>query len=84
MLPPFSLNIFYGMPLIEWLKINSRSARTSAISEMEWGTIFPMVVWLLWLHRNRILFGNTGLQRSLLDETLVRAAAVAYLVSNGN
>ncbi|KAL0002820.1 hypothetical protein SO802_016601 [Lithocarpus litseifolius] len=43
-----------------------------------------MAVWILWLHRNRIVFGNTGLQRSLLDETLARAAEVAYLVSNGN
>ncbi|KAL0014133.1 hypothetical protein SO802_001202 [Lithocarpus litseifolius] len=47
LLPPFSPNVFYGMPLVEWLKINSRSARISAISEMEWGTIFPMAVWIL-------------------------------------
>ena len=50
LLPPISPNIFFGMPLVEWLKINSRSSRISAISEMEWGTIFPMVVWILWLH----------------------------------
>ncbi|KAK7836903.1 hypothetical protein CFP56_021912 [Quercus suber] len=41
-------------------------------------------MWILWLHRNRIVFGNTRLQQILLDETLARAAKVAYFVSNGN
>ena len=80
-MPP---NIFYGVPLVDWLKINSRSTRISAISEMKWGTIFPVAVWILWLHRNSIVFGKAGPHRSLLDETLARAAKVAYLVSNGN
>lgn len=70
--------------LVDWLKINSRSSRISAISEMEWGTIFPMAMWILWLHRNSIVFSKTRPQQSLLDETLARAAEIAYLVSNGN
>lgn len=84
LLPPMSPNLFNGVPLVEWLKINCRSSRISVISDMEWGTIFPMVVWVLWLHRNIIVFGRTGPQRCLLDENLVRAAEVAYLVSNGS
>ena len=35
------------------------------------------------LHRNSIVFGRTGPQRNLIDETLARVAEVAYLVSNG-
>ena len=70
--------------LVDWLKINSRSSRISAIYEMEWGTIFPMAMWILWLHRNSIVFSKTRPQQSLLDETLARAAEIAYLVSNGN
>ena len=84
LLPLMPSNIFYGVPLVDWLKINSKSSRISVISEMDWGTIFPMAVWILWLHHNIIVFGKTRLQQSLLDETLARAAEVAYLVSNGN
>ena len=80
---PMSSNIFYGVPLVDWLKINCRSSRISVISDMESGTIFPMAMWILWLHRNSIVFGRTRPQRNLLDETLARAAEVAYLVSNG-
>ena len=83
LMPPMSSNIFYGVPLVDWLKINCRSSRISIISNMELGTIFPMAVWILWLHRNSIVFGRTRPQRNLLDETLARAAKVAYLVSNG-
>ena len=46
--------------------------------------IFPMAVWILWLHRNSIVFGRTGPQHNLLDETLARTTEVAYLVNNGN
>ena len=83
-MPPLPSNIFYGVPLVDWLKLNCRCSRFIAISDIEWGTIFPIAVWILWLHRNSIVFGRTGLQRNLLDETLARAAEVAYLVSSGN
>ena len=43
-----------------------------------------MAVWILWLHRNSIVFGRTGPQRNLLDQTLARIAKAAYLVSNGS
>ena len=84
LMPPLPSNIFYGVPLVDWLKLNCRCSRFIAILDIEWGTIFPMAVWILWLHRNSIVFGRTGLQCNLLDETLARAAEVAYLVSSGN
>ncbi|KAK7820514.1 hypothetical protein CFP56_038741 [Quercus suber] len=42
-----------------------------------------MAVWTLWLHCNSIVFGRLGPKRNLLDETLTRAAEVAYLGING-
>lgn len=83
LMPPLTPNIFYGMPLVEWLKLNCRCSRFSASSNIEWGTIFPMAVWIFWLHRNNIVFGRTRPHRNLVDETLARATKVAYLVSNG-
>ncbi|KAF3970061.1 hypothetical protein CMV_006198 [Castanea mollissima] len=81
--PPFSSSLFYGLQLVDWLKTNYRSSRHSGVSDIEWGIIFPMAVWTLWLHRNGIVFGRLGPQRNLLDETLARAAKVAYLGING-
>ena len=43
LLPPISPNISFGMPLVEWLKINSRSSRISAI--LRWSG----VQFFLWL-----------------------------------
>ena len=84
LMPPLPPNIFYGVPLVDWMKLNCRCSWFSAISDIECVIIFPMTVWILWLHRNSIVFGRTGTQRNLIDETLARAAKVAYLVSNGN
>ena len=80
--PPILQSLFYGLPLVEWLKTNCRSSRHCGISDIEWGIMFPMVVWILWLHCNSIVFGRLSPQRNLLDETLARAE-VAYLGING-
>ena len=49
------------------------------MSEIDWGIIFPMAVWSLWLRRNNIVFGRTSTPRDLQEQTSTRVAEVAYL-----
>ena len=67
LMPPLPPNVFYGVPLVDWMKLNCRCSRFSAISDVEWGTIFSMAVWILWLHRNNI-FGFTEIALFLVEQ----------------
>ena len=58
--PLISSLLFYKLQLVDWLKTNCRSSRHSGVSDIEWGIIFPMAVWTLWLHCNSIVFGRLG------------------------
>ena len=66
-MPPLPPNVFYGVPLVDWMKLNCRCSRFSAISDIQWGTIFSMAVWILWLHRNNI-FGFTEIALFLVEQ----------------
>ena len=59
LLPPMPPNLFFGMPLVEWLKINCRSSQISAISKMSGERFF------LWLYR---FFGCTKIVLSLVEQ----------------
>ena len=56
--PPIHSSLFYGQQLVDWLKINYRSSRPNGVSNIEWSIVFPMEIWILWLHRNSTVFGK--------------------------
>ena len=77
--PPINPNLFYSTNVLDWLRFNSQCTRKCGVSEVDWGIIFPMAVRSLWLRRNNIVFGRTGQSSDLQDQSLARAAEVAYL-----
>ena len=71
--------LFYGANVLDWLRLNCQSTRKCGVSEIDWGIIFPMAIWSLWLRRNNIVFGRTSTPRDLQKQTSARVAEVAYL-----
>lgn len=81
--PPTHPSLFYGANIIDWLRLNCHSTRKCGVSKIEWGIIFPMTVWSIWLHRNNMAFERIGNHRDMQSQTLMKAAKVAYLDING-
>lgn len=77
--PPFPAASFYDTQLMVWLRINCKSMRQWNFIDLDWSIIFPIVVWVLWLHRNNLVFGKLTIQKDLKAETLAKAAEMAYL-----
>lgn len=81
--PPIHPSLFYGINIIDWLRLNCQSSCKCGVSEIDWGVIFPMVVWSIWLRRNNMAFERLGNHIYLLSQTLMKATVVAYLSLNG-
>ena len=81
--PPTHPSLFYGANIIDWLRLNCHSTRKCGVSKIEWGIIFPLTVWSIWLHRNNMAFERIGNHRDMQSQTLMKAAKVAYLDING-
>ena len=54
--PPFQRNLFYGVHLVDWLKLNCKSSKSYHSLNITWGILFPFALWTLWLHRNCTAF----------------------------
>ena len=47
--------MFFGINLSNWLCLNCKSQQPCAL-DIPWGILFPIGVWNLWLHQNRVVF----------------------------
>ena len=70
---------FYDTQLMVWLRINCKSMQQCNATELDCAIIFPIAVWVLWLHRNNLVFGKSATQKDLKTETLAKATKMAYL-----
>jgi len=78
LLPSNLSSWFYNINLGDWLHLNCAS-NLSFTSGISWGTLFPFGVWSLWLRQNKVVFGNNPNHKSLMTETLAKAAEFAFL-----
>ena len=65
--PPIDPSLFYVTNIIDWLRLNCQSSHKCGVFEIEWGIIFPMAVWSIWLPRNNMAFERLGNHRDLLS-----------------
>ena len=79
--PPIHSNLFYGVNLSDWLKINCTSHKAAGIG-ISSGIIFPFGVWSLWLRWNRVIFRNHTTFKPIIAETLAKVSEFAYLGLN--
>ena len=77
--PPFRSNLFYGLQLVDWLKLNCKTSMSSPSSNINWSILFPFAVWTFWLHRNCIAFDNPHQHKDLKRETMAKASEFLYL-----
>ena len=77
--PLCSAASFYDTQLMVWLRINCKLMHQCNATELDCAIIFPIAVWVLWLHRNNLVFGKSTTQKDLKAETLAKAAKMAYL-----
>ena len=79
--PSIHSNLFYGVNLSDWLKINCTSHKAAGIG-ISWGIIFPFGVWSLWLRWNMVIFRNHTTFKPIIAETLAKVSEFAYLGLN--
>lgn len=72
--PPIQRSFFYDTNVVEWLKLNYQSSKSSSSSRMERGILFPFALWTIWLHRNNTVFGRPQLQKDSKAEVVAKAA----------
>ncbi|KAL0001759.1 hypothetical protein SO802_015540 [Lithocarpus litseifolius] len=77
--PPISTSNFYGTQILDWLRLNCRSMQQCDVADLDWAILFPIAIWVLWLHRNSTIFGMATIHKDLKAKTLAKAAEMAYL-----
>ena len=79
--PPILPNLFFGINLLDWLRLNCKSQQPCALG-IPWGILFPIGVWNLWLHRNRVVFKNEAPNKIYKSNIIAKAVEYAFLGVN--
>ena len=79
--PPMLPNLFFGINLSDWLHLNCKSQQPCALG-IPWGILFPIGVWNLWLHRNRVVFQNEAPNKISKSDIIAKATKYAFFVIN--
>ena len=58
---------------MDWLRLNCRNTKKSPCSRINWGVVFPLGIWSLWLHRNSAVFGKERTRIDLKKEVMAKA-----------
>ncbi|KAL0013775.1 hypothetical protein SO802_000844 [Lithocarpus litseifolius] len=74
------LSASFGSVVIRaYLCMHSSPKEQCDVSKIDWAILFPIAVWVLWLHRNSTIFVKAIKHKDLKAETLAKAAEMAYL-----
>lgn len=49
------------------------------VADFDWAILFPIAIWVLWLHRSSTIFGKTTIHKDLKADALAKATEMAYL-----
>ena len=69
---------FYSSDLYDWLEENCKQIKPSSHLQIPWSILFSFGVWILWNHRNRVVFKNTPPSLSIHKEIIQRAAEFTF------
>ena len=75
-------SLFYEAKLMDWLHLNCCNPRCTLVPGIDWGIIFSVRIWTLWLHRKNVVFRDKNPRQNLRAETLAMASEIAYLGLN--
>ena len=80
---PQSLVDFLNLDLLDWLKLNCLCSNIIQANGLPWCLQIPFAIWLLWKHRNRIVFENSLINSKLHHLCIQVAREYFYCVSKG-
>ena len=69
---------FYCSNLDAWLEKNCKQIKPSSHLQIPWNILFSFGVWILWNHRNRVVFKNTPPSFSIHKGVIQRAAEFTF------
>nr|POE88504.1 putative ribonuclease h protein [Quercus suber] len=81
--PPMLPNLFFGINLSDWLRLNCKSQQPCGLG-IPCGILFPVGVWNLWLRQNRVVFKNEAPNKISKSDIIAKAAEYAFLGVNEN
>ena len=69
---------FYSSDLYAWLEKNCKQIKPSSHLQIPWNILFSFGIWILWNHRNMVVFKNTPPSLSIHKEVIQRAAEFTF------
>ena len=72
---------FFTQDLRSWLKSNATAKSNQSQRGLHWNTLFPFAIWLIWKHRNQVVFKNRGANPTLANMIIMQATEFFHCVS---
>lgn len=73
---------FFSLDIQSWLEENCKLDKRTGYLQIHWSTLFAFGVWILWQHKNRVVFKNFTTNQNIHKEIVQRAAEFAYYAQN--
>ena len=70
----------FGLPLLDWLHINSTCGFTLRHLHIPWKTLFIFGLWTLWLNRNSVAFQGRQSNPSIAKICIAKTAEFHFLI----
>ena len=69
---------FFSLDIHSWLEENYKLDKRTRYLQIPWSTLFAFGVWILWQHRNRVVFKNFTPNQNIHMEIVQRATKFSY------
>ena len=73
---------FFTQDLRNWLKSNATAKSNESHRGLHWNILFPFAIWLIWKHRNQVVFKNRGANPALANMIIMQATKFFHCVSD--
>ena len=73
---------FFSLDIHSRLEENCKLDKRTGYLQIPWSTLFAFGVWILWQHRNRVIFKNFTPNQNIYKEIVQKAAKFAYCAQN--
>ena len=74
----------FGLPLLDWLHINSTCGFTLRHLQIPWKTLFIFGLWTLWLNRNSVAFQGRQSNPSIAKICIAKTAEFHFLIQGAD
>lgn len=72
---------FFVQDIGSWLKSNAMAKPIQYHRDIQWSILFPFAIWLIWKHRNQVVFKNKGINPTLAKVVTMQALEFFHCVN---